>query len=103
MLQSLSSSASARQAWASAYRAVRSSSRFPLPVSFEVPLIHEAFCCIVDRDRSSASLRNQRWLEHSIPQLVSSSGSPVDVARWLVPARAALYALWALRRCRGVR
>ena len=49
----------------------------------------------------SAARSRDRWLSSSIPQITASSRSrmsPVDVARWLVPSRCALYAISAMRR-----
>ena len=39
-----------------------------------------------------------RWLNHSIKELTPAGCSPLDTARWLIPARCALYAISAMRR-----
>jgi len=103
MLRSLqTNNSSTRKAWSDAYRAARSSSRSSLPISIslDMPLFFEALMLVVD---TASALRHRRWLSRSIPELVSSSSASnsTEVARWVVPARSALYSLWNLRRSGG--
>lgn len=64
---------------------------------FEMPFYAEA-AMVHEQRTSNAALRYTRWLNRSIPDHCRAGVSPVDVARWLVPARAALYAVSAMRR-----
>ena len=83
-------------AWRSTYSAARSGRLFP-----DQPLASIAMTVLTDSHKSTAARAHDRWLSSSIPQIAASSRSrmsPVDVARWLVPSRCALYALSAARR-----
>lgn len=85
--------------WRAAFSAARSGR-----VYLDQPMIHQALTVLVASQKSSLALSHQRWLTKSIPDLAAvsrSSRSAVDLARWLVPARAALYAAWQLRRVGG--
>jgi uncharacterized protein (DUF2235 family) len=85
----------ASQSWRSTYSAARAGRLYP-----DQPMAHIAMSVLSDSHKSAARARD-RWLSSSIPQIAASSRSrmtPVDVARWLVPSRCALYALSAARR-----
>jgi hypothetical protein len=84
--------------WRSTYSAARSGRLFP-----DQPLASIALAVLVEAHKSQAARAHDRWLSSSIPQIAATSRSrmtPVDVARWLVPSRCALYALNAMRRLR---
>ncbi len=82
--------------WRSTYSAARSGRLFP-----DQPLATVALAVLTDSHKSQSARSRDRWLSSSIPQIAASSRSrmsPVDVARWLVPSRCALYAISAMRR-----
>ena len=83
----------AKASFKAAYTAARSGRAY-----FEMPFAAEAISVLHDAHKSQLSRRHDRWLSSSIPQLTRPGLTPVDVARWLVPARAALYAVSAMRR-----
>ena len=83
----------AKSSFKAAYTAARSGRAY-----FEMPFAAEAVAVLHDAHKSQLARRHDRWLSSSIPQLVRPGLTPVDVARWLVPARAALYAVAAMRR-----
>jgi hypothetical protein len=90
----------AESQWRASFSAVRAGR-----ASLDMPFAHEAFCVVAQTRKSATAARHERWLSKSIPSLTASSRSGlslIDVARWLVPARAALYALWAMRRISSV-
>lgn len=81
--------------WRAAYSAARAGRIF-----LDQPMAHEALSVVADAKGSNAH-RRSRWLAQSIPDLAATSRSrlsPVDIARWLVSARAFLYLSWAARR-----
>ena len=51
-----------------------------------------------NRPSPSMSQLHLRWLNHSIRELTPPGMSMVDTARWLIPARCAMYAISAMRR-----
>ena len=66
---------------------------------FEMPFFSEAIIIHHEHAKNARIRLACRWLSHSIPQLVHGDGiKPVDVARWLIPARARFYAAAAGRR-----
>ena len=82
----------AKTAFRAAYTAARAGCLyFEMPFYAEAAMVHE-------QRNSNAAKRYNRWLSRSIPDHCRSGINPVDVARWLVPARAALYAVSAMRR-----
>lgn len=83
----------AKASFRAAYTAARAGC-----VYFEMPFAAEAVAVLHDAHKSQLARRHSRWLSHSIPQLTRPGLTTVDVARWLVPARAALYAVSAMRR-----
>ena len=83
----------AKSSFKAAYTAARAGSLF-----FEMPFAAEALSVLQETHKSTAQRRYSRWLSHSIQELTRPGVSAVDVARWLVPARAALYAVSAMRR-----
>lgn len=95
-----STSNAAAAQWRAAFSDVRAGR-----ATLDQPFAHEAFCVVALSKKSATSARHERWLNRSIPALASSSRSGlslIDVARWLVPARASIYAIWAMRRISGV-
>ena len=94
-----SSTISPAAQWRAAFSAARSGR-----VYLDQPMIHEALVVLTETKKSSLSLSHQRRLSRSIPDLAAvsrSSRSAVDLARWLVPARSAIYATWAMKRLGG--
>jgi hypothetical protein len=83
----------AKSSFKAAYTAARAGRCF-----FEMPFAAEAISVLHDAHKSPLARRHSRWLSSSIPQLTRPGLTAVDVARWLAPARAALYAVAAMRR-----
>jgi hypothetical protein len=82
--------------WRSTYSAARSGRLYP-----DQPMAHIAITVLTDSHKSAAAHAHDRWLNSSIPQIAATSRSrmtALDVARWLVPSRCALYAISAMRR-----
>lgn len=82
--------------WRQTYSAARSGRLYP-----DQPLAPIALAVLTETHKSQSSRAHSRWLSSSIPQIAANSRSrmtPVDVARWLVPSRCALYAISAMRR-----
>jgi hypothetical protein len=93
----MNTQSSARQNWRIAFQAARSGRALYPEQAFSV----EALALLNALKRSPLNVRHDRWLSKSIADISRASKSAAGVtetARWLVPARAALYASWHLHR-----
>lgn len=82
--------------WRQTYSAARSGRLFP-----DQPLATVALAVLTDSHKSQTARAHDRWLNNSIPAIAATSRThqtALDVARWLVPSRCALYAISAMRR-----